>query len=1012
MKGKLLLLIFLMLSCMSYAQFDEARPSINAKQFFPVASSEASLRSGQVAVHIPLFSLPGKGIDIPISLSFNSEGITHESEASHIGLGWSLSAGGVITATVRGRDDNKARNENEIPWHDNDNYLEVLWNAEKLNPYDTNTVGPALRWMKTVDPSADTYEYSFLGYSGGIDFRFRSDNPTQRYGTLIPNRSFKFEQIANGYKIIDNNGVVYFFEYKETNIINTELHTTSWFLSKITTPQGGSADFFYADESFSDYTRTEHNYTPSINSKRLTRINTDYGYVDFKSESRGDKGGARISNIELYNTKNVLIKGYKLESDGYFTNGNIAPGGDFVNNRLRLDRIIEYNRLNEYLPPYKFEYSYNFSRSKSSYRWDYSNLNAPLNSWASNPTSIAVVDRNVIGYPACWTENAHTQFEYPVGFKTLDDAVDETVMDFFCLSKMTLPTGGSEDYSYEKHDYLYISGTSDKIADNLLLSAAVMGKRLKTKTITDDNGNTQYFEYKYGLHNENYQLIIEGQVSSRLRSSGLLITPSIHTSVSYKPIPDNNLRNRFQASAYITNKPQNSFPGSPVCYTEVEEILKSGSTGETNGKRIYYFKNKVAIPSVNYIYSDYYFNGNQREKANLLVPLYNKLFGKLDRYPDRMFYNNEYILTYLAYPVGEFRIHDPSKGKPVKEVLLDNQGRVVKTIENTYQYPYTATKFGWKILPFEDGDEMNRYLISITTYMNYYDPRLETRIVRNYVPESGTYSTEEESFSYTGGPRLFSSSVKLNDDERIETNYLYPENVLFATQTNLSAQASSIKKMIELNMINEPIQITQKRGGKYIEGGYTTYKQKNNVSVVDSIFNLDSQLVTTLSNAEVNASGKVVRHPDFSIVKSHTTYDENLRPINIMSRDSVATTLKWGYGGQYVIAKIENYTNSQLESNTVLNNLIKSLDSYTEITSANWTNLQNCNQSIRNNLPDTAMITTYTYNPLVGMTSITDPGGDMTCYDYDAFNRLIHIYRIRNGVKEILESYDYNYRNQ
>ena len=75
------------------------RPSINAEQFGFVSKAEAALNKGQLSLTIPLMTLKGKGYDLPISLTFYSGDVTCATEASPIGLGWALMAGGVIAAT-------------------------------------------------------------------------------------------------------------------------------------------------------------------------------------------------------------------------------------------------------------------------------------------------------------------------------------------------------------------------------------------------------------------------------------------------------------------------------------------------------------------------------------------------------------------------------------------------------------------------------------------------------------------------------------------------------------------------------------------------------------------------------------------------------------------------------------------------------------------------------------------------------------------------------------------------
>lgn len=57
--------------------------------------------------------------------------------------------------------------------------------------------------------------------------------------------------------------------------------------------------------------------------------------------------------------------------------------------------------------------------------------------------------------------------------------------------------------------------------------------------------------------------------------------------------------------------------------------------------------------------------------------------------------------------------------------------------------------------------------------------------------------------------------------------------------------------------------------------------------------------------------------------------------------------------------------------------------------------------------PAHAQMTTYTYNPLIGMTSQCDARNNITYYDYDGFGRLR---RIKDEDGKILKQYDYQYQ--
>ncbi|MCH7411865.1 hypothetical protein MM213_00080 [Belliella sp. R4-6] len=57
--------------------------------------------------------------------------------------------------------------------------------------------------------------------------------------------------------------------------------------------------------------------------------------------------------------------------------------------------------------------------------------------------------------------------------------------------------------------------------------------------------------------------------------------------------------------------------------------------------------------------------------------------------------------------------------------------------------------------------------------------------------------------------------------------------------------------------------------------------------------------------------------------------------------------------------------------------------------------------------PTNAMMTTYTYKPMVGITTVNDQRNKITYYEYDNTNRLLNI---KNENKEVIETYEYNYK--
>ena len=97
----------------------------------------------------------------------------------------------------------------------------------------------------------------------------------------------------------------------------------------------------------------------------------------------------------------------------------------------------------------------------------------------------------------------------------------------------------------------------------------------------------------------------------------------------------------------------------------------------------------------------------------------------------------------------------------------------------------------------------------------------------------------------------------------------------------------------------------------------------------------------------------------------------------------------WGHNNKYPIVKGENISHTDL------------------LVAHNASQGVNYESAIRSHaLTSEALITTYQYDPLVGIVKATDARGLETNYDYDLLNRLD---KIKDEDLNILQDYDYNY---
>ncbi|MEO7210705.1 MAG: DUF5977 domain-containing protein, partial [Chitinophagaceae bacterium] len=128
-----------------------------------------------------------------------------------------------------------------------------------------------------------------------------------------------------------------------------------------------------------------------------------------------------------------------------------------------------------------------------------------------------------------------------------------------------------------------------------------------------------------------------------------------------------------------------------------------------------------------------------------------------------------------------------------------------------------------------------------------------------------------------------------------------------------------------------------------------------------------------------------------------TKYDKAGNILEFKGRNGVLTSIIYGYNNLFPIAKIVgasyNQAKNKMSVDTSVINIYGSDELLPEI------------NKIRTNLPN-AFVTTYTYQNLVGVTSITDENNKTTFYDYDELNRLK---TIRDFENNYLKKLDYSY---
>lgn len=262
----------------------------------------------------------------------------------------------------------------------------------------------------------------------------------------------------------------------------------------------------------------------------------------------------------------------------------------------------------------------------------------------------------------------------------------------------------------------------------------------------------------------------------------------------------------------------------------------------------------------------------------------------------------------------------------------------------------------------------------------------------------------ETSYGYSLG--RIGSICTSRQSETIQVNNYYPDYLNVGTGQNLSAEAQAIAALQQQNIIGIPIQITKSHNNIAVESRYRDFMVLTGGMVVPKAsysFSTNRSYV----NSPSISNGAVIKDSGFYLQEEAMTYDTNSNPMQVNSRISPTRVYVWGYGGRYPVAVIENYSEAELNANTQLCDSLSQLENYRNISNqTTCVALKNLNMSIRNALPEGALVRTYTYNPYFGLTAEFDYSGVGIIYTYDGFGRLTAQY---DDSFNLLENYTYHY---
>ncbi len=994
---------------------------------------EVDLFNGVPEISIPIFEVKSGSLSLPITLNYHASGVRPTDIASWVGMGWSLSAGGQVARNIQGKPDEA---------HYSGNVLKA--NPAVCGPAGTGTFYYLLNAaIGVTDTEPDIFSYSFPGKSGKFILPYGNAPILFPYSPVVLNAPSGFPK----FEITDERGVLHRFGQNGVGTVTSADLTTStnggnpsfsaitaWHLMEMIAPNSddkisltyqplGSStthDISYVytvmDQCYASNFEPEASpCPPSFNGipqlknldsysaqKDLQTITFETGKVQFLlGGARNDVSTLnRLSQVKIYSLVNG---GYVLQkivefNYSYFTN---ASGGDQA---LKLDGIQFKDKNDQVIQQYSFTYftnSFSWTPTAPNFLnardlWGYYN-GAMLNTDLVLPTTIPYNET---------TGSATVNKTFGGG---LNRSVNTQFIKEGVLKRITFPTGGYTEFDFEQNKYQKDGVSTD-----------VGGLRVTKITSSDGTSAPPVVKtYKYGSGESGYG--IPNFLDTKFNYSS--------TQKYYSDCPITSPISSYQIRTYFSNS---SFSQeSNIMYPVVTEYVGDLS-GTTNGKTVYVYDNgspTLDPPTV--------IPGSSKNYTNSLAWRRGKLTSKT------IYDNTNQKLRAVSINYSLFKSANNLVGLGVYQYIAGNYS--------------TCSGF---TCANEAGELVNPQTFFFGTIYQNSGAWLESSVTESDYQGSDNTKFIDKTNVMTIHPDklVVTQTVRgLSTNQQSVTVNRYPFD--FPADFGSTGVAKGIYNLNQKNILTTPLetytylQTTSGTNQQITSAQITTFRENgNNTSqiVPDQIYVWESATAIAIASyvpSAINgANSGITMDPKFALRINMVSYDDAGNIQTVARNNNVNVTYLYGYNKTLPVAEVMNATTTEsfydgfetavaagtshtgightsgayAPAFTIPNGRTYVIEYWSRPSGGAWspvaTNFSN-GMTLPSGFdyddvrvyPKDAQMKTYTYDPLLGMTSSISESGQTYLYEYDTFGRLAVI---RNEKGSIEKQYSYHYKGQ
>lgn len=926
-------------------------------QFQEYGHHALTLYTGTLNLSIPVYTYKDPDFEIPISLDYASNGYKPNNQASSVGLGWFLNAGGYITRQNVGmRDDNNRHMAGRGFYYHFDKEAPLLAHDTMLYKYCkvnySNRNLPFYYETLYDETTPDIHTFSFMGHYGKFTMGFtnkvhvyNTNHPKGEYAVDLTDYQSNYnDSWQRGSQIIITTGDGYTYQFTRDDVIaqydiymyegnamkykNLAGPKNYWPLTKITAPNGRTVTFEYGEVEYNDnahYDMLIYNpnsayadlYTVREYVRQLKAIRIGDFVIDFQYGQRRPEKVRRIRDHgSIYLTPGELSSLKKLDKITVSNN-------QYTLKTCSLSYVYAPDEDN----PVMFLQSVKLS-GEGVYSMDYYDRVTKFPAHATTHFDHWGYYNN----PSHATEQAPNRYEYgsatPV--VTLDEGTNvETVIsanrepNFYgarrgMLKSLVYPTGGYSKYYYESHSCNAMV-TRDRTEGHknlpylksLPLEKSVGGVRIKRITNYKNPLDSTYKEYSY--------------------RNGVLLHHPRYSEYQY-------VENEKVLASCPTNRVAYPADRIHIEYPYIQETLSDGS------HTVYQFSTYRTVPDRPYDY------------LHIYSTLSNQIWQASDEQNLR----------------AESHSMAGQRGKLLSCTTYNKYGAPVCVQENIYDYD--------RELAYHPTvkQTMNDWYVS-RMYIDDY--RLITCNKQTFSQKGYEIAMVRQNFTYNNRGQIVTTSTHGVKDS---LTYMHNESFRFLNNDRVIRQIH-LKNMVRLPHARYRMALIQ---GKYYITDVTKYTY--------FLFG-DLPCISKIEKAQISAPTAIGSPLKFRTVAIYK-YDNYGRMIFRNAAGSL-TSYIWGYGGLYPVAEIEGIGLNDVQTITGLSDVL-SVPLSGELSYQQEYLLRNL---------DNAAVTTYKYKPFIGVIELRDPSNKSTYYEYNANGKLTIT---RDNQMHLLNSYEYSSDNK